>query len=137
MLRAGTSPHAIGSDWRCRSPGSIGERYSSVICTPRLCNVNTERVAVSVRCVCWSAAPVSPMLGSPANTNEVPSIRTRPAIAVVAPFQNVCQVPGDTVERCQVLRYGERTISGAAGGRIGVVLTLAPAGAGRAAPAGG
>ncbi|MFZ0388201.1 MAG: hypothetical protein WAL22_21230, partial [Solirubrobacteraceae bacterium] len=45
-----------------------------------------------------------------------------PAIAVVSPFQNVCQVPGDTVEVCQVLRYGERTISGAAGGRIGVVL---------------
>ena len=72
------------------------------------------------------------MLGSPANTNEVPSIRTMPAIAVVSPFQNVCQVPGDTVERCQVLRYGERTISGAAGGRIGVVLRSDRAAAERA-----
>src|ERR1700722_8943160 len=129
MLRAVTSTHAIGIDWRCRSPGSIGERYSSVICTPLVCNVNTDRVAVSVRLVCSSAAP---MLGSPANTNEVPSIRTMPAMAVVSPFQNVCQVPGDTVEVCQVLRYGERTISGTAGGRIGVVLRSDRAAAERA-----
>ena len=29
---------------------------------------NTDRVAVSVRWVCSSASPASPMLGSPANT---------------------------------------------------------------------
>ena len=47
-LCAVTSTHAIGIDWRSRSPGSIGERYSSVICTPAPCNVNTDRVAVTV-----------------------------------------------------------------------------------------
>src|SRR5579875_803088 len=54
-------------------------------------------------------------------------------MAVMLPFQNVCHVPGATVEACHVLRYGERTISGAAG-RIGVVRSALGIAAGRPAP---
>jgi hypothetical protein len=37
----------------------------------------------------------------------------------MCPVQNCCQVPGSSVAGSHVLRYGPRTASGAAGGRIG------------------
>src|SRR3984957_5187212 len=60
------------------------------------------------------------MPGSPMNMYATPSIRAMPPIAVVWPCQNSCQVAGETVAGSQVLTYGPRTTSGAAGGRIGV-----------------
>src|SRR5580692_2721272 len=44
-----------------------------------------------------------------------------PASCVRRPFQKVGQVPGSVVPGSQVLRYGPRTASGTAGGRIGWV----------------
>src|ERR1700722_18061379 len=59
------------------------------------------------------------MPGSPMNMYATPSIRAMPPIAVVWPCQNSCQVAGETVAGSQVLTYGPRTTSGAAGGRVG------------------
>src|SRR6266567_5316695 len=53
------------------------------------------------------------------NTYGVPSIRAIPVMAVMRPVQNVGHVPGNTSAGSQVDRYGERTASGVAGGRIG------------------
>ena len=47
-------------------------------------------------------------------------MRAMPPMAVVCPCQNSCHVAGETVAGSQVLTYGPRTASGAAGGRIGV-----------------
>ncbi|BCJ56243.1 hypothetical protein Asp14428_77180 [Actinoplanes sp. NBRC 14428] len=41
----------------------------------------------------------------------------RPVMAVVRPVQNEGQLPGRLSAASQVLRYGERTASGTAGGR--------------------
>ncbi len=48
-----------------------------------------------------------------------------PQNAVVRPFQNEDQVPVSVSEACQVLRYGERTASGVAGGRSGLKVVAA------------
>src|SRR5580700_2289089 len=70
------------------------------------------------------------MPGSPMNMYATPSIRAMPPIAVVWPCQNSCQVAGETVAGSQVLTYGPRTTSGAAGGRIGVAARFPVAAAG-------
>jgi hypothetical protein len=90
--------------------------------TPGLVRVNTELVDVTVRSVCAMPrnAGAFARLGAPMNTYGVPSIRAMPVIAVTWPFQNVGQVPGRLSAGSQVLRYGERTASGVAGGRIGL-----------------
>jgi hypothetical protein len=62
----------------------------------------------------------STIVGAPMNRYETPSMRAMPPMAVTWPVQNCCQVPGSVVAGSQVLRYGLRTASGAAGGRIGV-----------------
>ena len=73
--------------------------------------------------------------GAPMNMYAVPSMRIRPAIAVMCPVQNCGQEPGSSVAGSQVLRYGPRTASGAAGGLMGSVVPPAGVEAGAAVPA--
>ena len=47
-----------------------------------------------------------------------------PVIAFVRPAQNDGHVPARLFAPCQVERYGDRTASGTAGGRIGVSVPL-------------
>ena len=60
-------------------------------------------------------------------TNGVPSTRAIPVTAVTAPVQNVGHVPGSESPGNQVVRYGDRTASGTAGGRSGEKLDAAAA----------
>jgi len=59
------------------------------------------------------------MFGAPRKRYGTPSISAMPVIAVVRPVQKVGQVPAGLSAGSQTLRYGERTASGTAGGRIG------------------
>ena len=111
-------------DWRRRSPGSIGERKVATSRTPPAVSVNTERVAVTVKSrwiIAGSATSPAPCSGpgAPMNTYGVPSILAIPVIPVTRPVQNVGQVPGSVSAANQVLKYGDRTANGVAGGRIG------------------
>src|SRR4051812_15695719 len=54
-------------------------------------------------------------------------MRARPQRAVTCPVQKLDQVPARVSAGCQVDRYGERTISGVAGGRIGLKVPAAAA----------
>jgi hypothetical protein len=60
----------------------------------------------------------------------MPSMRAMPPMAVMWPVQNCCHVPGSVVAGSQVLRYGPRTASGAAGGLMGLAARFPVAAAG-------
>src|SRR5579884_2109185 len=108
-------------DIRCRSPGSTGERNVTVSVTPPPVRVKMDRVGVTVRSV-WVIAGNAgwfSITGIPMNTYAVPSMRARPVMAVTWPVQKVAQEPGRVSAASHELKYGERTASGVAGGRIG------------------
>src|SRR5437667_2188254 len=52
-------------------------------------------------------------------TYGTPSTRAIPVIAVTAPVQKVGQAPGSESPGSHVVRYGDRTANGTAGGRSG------------------
>jgi hypothetical protein len=80
-------------------------------------------VAVVVTEVCRMAANgYAPGAdGDPMNRNGSPSMVASPVMAVTRPVQNVGQLPGRLSAASQVLRYGDRTASGTAGGRSAAV----------------
>jgi hypothetical protein len=97
----------------------IGDRNVTVSSTPAWVSTNSDFVAVTVSESCRRVGNGKAVgdAGDPRNRYGVPSMVARPVIAVMRPVQKLGQVPGRLSAASQVLRYGERTTRGTAGGR--------------------